>query len=424
MAKRVFKLTRRAALQSALAAGAVASGGARLARADEPAAGSSLLWYQQPAEQWTEALPIGNGRIGAMIFGGVARDRLQLNEDTLYAGGPYDPSSPDALIALPRVRQLIAEGRYREAQELANEKLMGRPLRMPSYQTVGDLVLSFGASSYATDYRRSLDLDSATAMTRYVQDGVTYSREVFASPVDDVIAMRISADRPGALFMRATFETPMPGAVSDAAPELVLRGSNTAQQGIAAALTFEARLSVTSDGGKVLMRDRGFTVERATSIVLLLAIATSYRRYDDVSGDPAALTRARLAAASGKSFDELRAAHIAEHRRLFRRVSIDLGTTPAAQLPTDERIRNSAKTDDPALAALYFQYARYLLIACSRPGTQPANLQGLWNDKLSAAVGLEVHDQHQHRDELLARGAGEPRASACSRWCRWCAISR
>src|SRR5690348_12274923 len=142
------------------------------------------LWYRQPAEQWVEALPIGNGRIGAMIFGGVARERLQLNDDTLYAGGPYDPSSPEALVALPKVRQLIAEGRYVEAHDLANEKMMGRPLRMPSYQTVGDLVLGFGVSSYATGYRRSLDLDAAIATTRYVQDGVTCSRELFASPVD------------------------------------------------------------------------------------------------------------------------------------------------------------------------------------------------------------------------------------------------
>src|SRR5690348_17132716 len=144
------------------------------------------LWYRQPAEAWTEALPIGNGRLGAMIFGGVARERLQLNEDTLYAGGPYDPSNSEALAALPQVRALIAAGRYREAQELANQKLMAHPLGMPSYQTVGDLMLDFGASA-ATDYQRELDLDTAIAVVRYHQDGTTFTREMFASPVDNVI---------------------------------------------------------------------------------------------------------------------------------------------------------------------------------------------------------------------------------------------
>lgn len=387
MSDHTFKLTRRAAVQSAVAVGAVAAGRSRHVFAEDTPAESSLLWYQQPAEQWTEALPIGNGRIGAMIFGGVARERLQLNDDTLYAGGPYDPSSPEALATLPKVRQLIAEGRYVEAHDLANEKMMGRPLRMPSYQTVGDLVLTFGASSYTSGYRRSLDLDSAIAMTRYVQEGVTYTREMFASPVDDVIAMRISADRRGALTMRATFETPMPGAAQVDGADLVLTGSNTSQQGVAAALKFEARVRGKVDGGWVELRDGEVIVTGANSAVLWVAIATNYKRFDDVSGDPDSTTRARLGAASTRSFDDLRAAHIAEHRRLFRRVSIDLGTTEVAQQPTDLRIRNSAKNDDPALAALYFQYARYLLISCSRPGTQPANLQGLWNDKLMAPWG-------------------------------------
>ena len=190
------------------------------------------LWYRQPAEQWTEALPIGNGRLGAMIFGGVARERLQLNEDTLYAGGPYDPSNPDALAALPQVRALIAEGKYADAQNLAQEKMMARPIRMPSYQTVGDLILSFGASAYAQDYRRELNLDTACARVRFARDGVTFTRESFASAVDQVIVTRITADRPGALDFRASFETPMPGAVAIDDGHLVLNGRNVAQQGI------------------------------------------------------------------------------------------------------------------------------------------------------------------------------------------------
>jgi alpha-L-fucosidase 2 len=382
------RITRRTALQSALAIGACGAGGNRLVFAqDAPPASHTLLWYRQAAEQWTEALPIGNGRLGAMIFGGVARERLQLNEDTLFAGGPYDPSSPDALDALPQVRKLIADGRYREAQDLANQRMMARPLRMPSYQTVGDLMITCGASSYASDYRRDLDLDSAIASVRYRQGDVTFTREMFASPVDEVIVVRLSADRPGAVSLRAGWETPMPGAVRVDGDALVLAGSNTSQEDLPAALHYEARVRVLADGGSPHPGDGEWIVDGANSVVLLIAVATSYRHYDDVGGDPGANTRATVDAAAAKSYEALRTAHLAEHRRLFRRVSLDLGTTSAAEKPTDQRIRNSGKSDDPALAALYFQYARYLLISCSRPGSQPANLQGLWNDKLSAPWG-------------------------------------
>jgi alpha-L-fucosidase 2 len=379
-------VTRRTALQGGIALATLATGSwrnaARAADADD-----LRLWYRQPAEAWTEALPVGNGRLGAMVFGGVARERLQLNEDTLYAGGPYDPSDPEALIALPRVRALIAAGKYAEAQALANEKMMARPLAMPSYQTVGDLLLSFGASSYAEGYRRDLDLDAAIARVEYRQDGVNWTREVFASAVDQVIAIRVRADREGAVSLRASFETPMPGGVRVEGDTLILSGRNTSQQGLPAALRFEARARVIAQGGELVSTDEALTLRGAKSVTLLVAMGTNYRRFDDVGGDPAAATRGQLDAAAAKGWDALVAAHVADHRRLFRRVSLDLGRTAASERPTDARIRNSASSDDPHLAALYFQYARYLLIACSRPGTQPANLQGLWNDKLSAPWG-------------------------------------
>ena len=381
-------VTRRTAIQGGIALTTLAAGEWRnTADAQEPGDRGLELWYRQPAEGWTEALPIGNGRLGAMIFGGVARERLQLNEDTLYAGGPYDPSDPGARVALPRVRALIAAGRYAEAQALANEKMMARPLRMPSYQTVGDLVLSFGASSFAENYRRELDLDSAVAGVGYRQDGVTWRREVFTSAVDQVIVMRIRADREGAVNLRASFETPMPGALRVEGDTLILAGSNTSQEGLPAALRFEARARLIARGGELVSSNDGLTLRGANSALLLVAIATNYRRFDDVGGDPAAITRRQLDAAAGKSWEELLNAHLADHRRLFRRVSLDLGHTAASEQPTDRRIRNSPTIEDPQLAALYFHYARYLLIACSRPGTQPANLQGLWNDKLSAPWG-------------------------------------
>src|SRR5688572_15579998 len=318
-------ITRREALQTGIALGALAAG--RLKGAERPpdtASGALQLWYRRPAETWTEALPIGNGRLGAMIFGGVARERLQLNDDTLYAGGPYDPSDPGARDALPRVRELIAQGKYAEAQSLANEKMMGRPLRMPSYQTVGDLVLNFAASSFAEGYRRDLDLDTAVAGVEFRQGGVTYRREMFASATDQVIAVRIRADREGAVNLRASFETPMPGAVRVEDNTLLLAGTNTSQEGVPAAPRFEARVRVVAQGGELISSDDALTLRGAHSALILVATATNYRRYDDVGGDPTAITRAQLAAAAGRTWEELLSAHAGDHQRLFRRVTLDL----------------------------------------------------------------------------------------------------
>ena len=382
-------INRRQTLKGGIALGVCASGALRSAASSDAPPNNELLrlWYRQPAEQWTEALPIGNGRMGAMIFGGVARERLQLSEDTLFAGGPYDPSNPDALAALPRVRALIAEGKYAEAQTLANEKMMGRPMRMPSYQTVGDLILTLGSSGFSEGYERALDLTTACATVRFAREGVKFTRESFASAVDQVIVTRIAADRPGALNFHASFETPMPGSVAVDGGHLVLNGVNTSQEQLPARLKFQARAVVIPEGGEVKFADGQIIVSGATSALVLVAIATSFRRFDDVSGDPAAITRAQIEAAASKSFDTLRTAHVSDHARLFGRVKLDLPVTDAARQPTNLRIRNSQTSDDPQLAALYFQYARYLLLGCSRPGTQPANLQGLWNDRLSAPWG-------------------------------------
>jgi alpha-L-fucosidase 2 len=378
-------VTRRTAIKGGIALGALASVNGRVFGQAAAPRRDLVLWYRQPAEEWTQALPIGNGRIGAMIFGGVARERLQLNEDTLFGGGPYDPSSPEALAALPRVRALINEGKYAEAQALAGEKLMARPLQMPSYQTIGSLMLAFGPSSYVDEYVRELDLDSAVATVRYRQGDVTWVRESFASAADEVIVTRVTSNGP--VNLRASFETPMPGAVRMDNNVLVLTGTNTSQNRLPAALRYEARASVFAEGGALSADEDIAVAMEARSVTIVVALATSYRRFDDVSGDPTALTRARLDAVARKGYEELLEAHTREHRRLFRRVSLDLGTTPAADRPTDVRIRTSQTADDPQLAALYFQYGRYLLISCSRPGSQPANLQGLWNDRLAAPWG-------------------------------------
>ncbi|WP_454884701.1 glycoside hydrolase family 95 protein [Sphingomonas oryzagri] len=373
--------TRRAVLE-----GAVATAGAiSLPAAARGAAGPSphTLWYRQPAGPWTEALPVGNGRIGAMVFGGIAQERLQLNEDTLWSGGPYDPVNPHAHDALSEVRRLIFAGRYADAQALANERMMATPLKQMSYQPVGDLLLDFPSLAAATTgYRRELDIDAAMAATQFTAGGVRFTRRVIASPINQVIAVHLAADRPGAIDCDVGLRSPQENVVValDGTDGLLLSGTNRAENGIAGALRFAARLRVIARGGTRAGAGDRLKVRGADSATILIAMATSYRKYDEAGGDPAAVTQAQLTRAGNRSFDDLATDSATEHRRLFRRVTLDLGRGPAAGRPTDERIRLNGTTDDPALAALYFHYGRYLLISSSRPGGQPANLQGLWND--------------------------------------------
>ena len=346
------------------------------------------LWYKGPAIEWTDALPLGNGRLGAMVFGGVARERLQLNEDTLYAGAPYQPANPKALTALPEVRKLIFAGKYVEAQELIQAQMMADPIRQVSYQTIGEMWLTFGVSSNAANYRRELDLTRAVSTVTYRQDGVNYGRETFISPVDQVLVMRLTADRPGSIDFQLGFETPQVGNVAmSGTNEIVLSGRNGPHAGKDGALRFESRVRVVADGGVQTAGTDELVVKDADSVLIFMAAATNYKSFRDVSGDPTAITKAQIDKAAVKTWDQLYAAHLAEHQRLFNRVSVDFGRTAFADLPTNERIAKSQIHDDPALAALYFQYGRYLLICCSRPGTQPANLQGLWNEKLNAPWG-------------------------------------
>ena len=353
------------------------------------------LHYTRPATEWVEALPVGNGRLGAMVFGGIHQERLQLNEDTLWAGGPYDPANPEALAALPEVRRLIAAGDYAAAQTLAAQKLMARPPHQAAYQTVGDLMLTFSGGDQVTHYRRELNLDTAVARTEYTTGSgpwaITHSREVFVSPVDQVIVVRVTAGQPGRggqlNFVLGAQSPQQANARTDGNDGLILEGRNGGAGNIPGALKFQAKVKVLLEGGSLRGDGQQLHISGARSATILIAAATSFRRYNDVSGDPAALNDATLRAAGGKTYEQLLAAHIAEHQRLFRRVSLDLGHTPDADLPTDERVRRFAAGGDPALASLYFQYGRYLLISSSRPGSQPANLQGLWNDSLNPPWG-------------------------------------
>ncbi len=251
------------------------------------------LWYEKPAAEWVEALPVGNGRLAAMVFGGTENERIQLNEGTLWAGGPYDPSSPEALEALPEARRLIFAGQYRDAHDLIGWKMMARPLEQMQYEPVGDLKLSFPGHAAMTGYRRELDLDTAVVKVSYTAGGARFVREIFSSPVDQVIVIHLTADTPGRINFTATMATPQQATVEAQPPAtLLLRGVNGDSRGIKGALKFEARVRVLTQGGKTTAEKRSVVVSGADSATLLIAAATSYKNYKDVSGDPEALTQA------------------------------------------------------------------------------------------------------------------------------------
>ncbi|HTR98869.1 MAG TPA: glycoside hydrolase family 95 protein, partial [Bacteroidota bacterium] len=356
-----------------------------------PAEWSSLkLWYAQPATAWQEALPVGNGRLGAMVFGKTAEERIQLNEATLWTGGPYDPAREGGAAALPEIRRLIFEGAYSEAHKLFGRTMMGMPVEQMKYQPLADLMLTFPGHDSVTGYRRELDLDQAVVTVSYRVGDVTFTREIFSSPVDQVIVIRCTADRPGQIALSAALRGVrnqdhsnygtdyfrMDGEPPDG---LSLRGKSADYLGIEGKVRYTARLKAFPEGGTMAVRGARLDIAGADAVTLLFAAATNFVNYRDVSADPDARVQTVLSAAGKKAYGALRADHCAEHRRLFRRVAIDLGTTDAAGRPTDERMRDATRQEDPQLCALFYQFGRYLLISSSRPGTQPANLQGIWN---------------------------------------------
>jgi len=357
------------------------------------------LWYDRPGREiLTEGFPIGNGQLGALILGGTALDRWALNEATLWNGGPYDPNNTEALGALPEVRRLIFAREYRAAAELAEAKMMGSPHLQAAYQPLGDLSLEFPMHGGATQYRRELDLQRALASIEYVVDGTRFTREIFASAVDQVLVARLRASRSGALECVLRLSSEQRRAVQwgnaiepwQNSTGLGMCGKNHAQLGIDGALTFDVAIDVRRVGGRAMPGDRCLSVRDADEIVLVAAIATNYRSFKDTSADPARLVRERLERARTFDFEQLFERHLADYQPQFRRLHIELGALGgAAALSTDARIDAFGNDQDPALAALYVQYARYLLLACSRAGSQPANLQGLWNEKMQPPWGCK-----------------------------------
>ncbi len=355
--------------------------------------GRHVLWYRQPATSWVEALPLGNGRLGAMVFGGITDERIQLNEDTLWDGYPLDPNNPKALEALPEVRRLLFAGENEAAVELAKKTMMGQPSSIRSYQALGELLIET-PSARVSNYRRTLDLTTATATVTYEEKGVRFSRELFSTAADDLLVVRFTASKPGAINLRLTLSRAQ-DATCAAHPErkdsLVLTGriNRKDRTGAERGLSFVAEARAIAKGGTVTNEGGILTVTGADEVLLLVDGATDFR-----GKNPLASVDSRLAAAGEKSFAKLAEAHRADFAAFFDRVSLTLGdpADPAVQLPTDERLRrNSEGNIDPALAATLFQYGRYLLISSSRPGSMPANLQGIWSWQMNAPWNADFH---------------------------------
>lgn len=344
------------------------------------------LRYSAPAEEWVEALPIGNGSMGAMIFGGVGNERIQFNEDTLWTGHPQDYQHPGAAEVLPELRRLLFEGRQKQAQDLAMDRFMSEPLRQCAYQPFGDVRLTFQGHDAPLNYIRSLDLGTALASVHYEVNGISFTRECFASYPDHILAIRLEAGSPGALSFDAIFDCPHEDhtQTSPGTDTLVLAGrvTHTGESGTESRLRFEARMQVQVQGGTGVATNDGIQVRGATTAVLYLAAATSFVNYQDISGDPDRRCTEVLAGIAGSDYETLKRRHIADYQALYKRVSIDLGPNKNRDMDTDKRLEAYRSVNDPHLAALLFQYGRYLLIASSRPGSQPANLQGLWNEKM------------------------------------------
>jgi len=376
---------------------------------DAPAKPTLKLWYRQPAGvDWNSALPIGNGRLGAMVFGGVERERLQLNEDSVWEGYKRSGANSNALAALPEVRKLLFEGKNEEASDLAAKTMMGIPTRIKSYQPLGDLIIenTEKASAPETNYRRELDLNTGIATTAYELGGVTYTRESFASAPSNLIVVQLTASKRGSINVKLSLTRERDAVCTNVnAQQLVLRGQipveyfNTKAEAhdvpdpakAVPGEKFEGRLAAIPYGGKATGTNGSITISGADSVTIFVAGGSDYWGTDpDVQCCKDIVTAMTKVA----PFQAARSAHIADYQKLFGRVSLDLGSAgpEVESLPTDERLKRVEKgAADPRLIALYFQYGRYLLMSSSRPGGLPANLQGLWNDKMNAAWNSDYH---------------------------------
>ncbi len=358
------------------------------AQAQNDVDGRSTLWYKQPASNWNEALPIGNGRLAAMVFGDPLNERLQLNEETIWAGEPGNNLLPDVATAIRDIRQLLFDGQYKAAQDLSNQAF---PRQAPAnanygmqYQTAGDLLLRFPYKGVISNFRRTLDLKNAVATVTYTSGGVHYKREYIASLKDRVLIVRITADRPASIDCELQLTSPFKQYTrAIKGRQLSLSGNSSSVDNKTGKLHYEVRAMPITEGGSIRANDSLLSISKASSLTVFISISTNFIDYKNLGNDPVLLNDKRLNTVSGKTFPSLKQQHIDVYKKYFDRLRLDLGSNKAADQPTDERIKAFAQTNDPALVSLYFQFGRYLLISSSMPGSQPANLQGKWNHLLS-----------------------------------------
>ncbi len=348
-----------------------------------------ILWYDKPAKNWEEALPIGNGRLGAMVYGGLEKETLQLNEETVWAGEPGNNIEAQFAQHLPKVRQLIFENRHAEAQDLAYKHLPFQASKTNnyglSYQTVGNLNLAFPDMTKATNYHRELDIANAITSVSYQKEGINYKRETISSLADDLIVMELTADQPGSISFEMSIDSPhLKQGIKVTDSEIRLSGTSGDQENKRGRVKFETIIKPKLTGGSIQSTGSTLKVIGADKVTIYISIASNFKNYKDLTVDPKAKARRLLESSDEKDFSTLKKDHSKKYRTLFDRVQLNLGSSQSITKPTDLRVKDFHEGNDQQLVALYFQFGRYLLISSSQPGTQAANLQGIWNDKLNA----------------------------------------
>lgn len=340
------------------------------------------LWYDQPAQNWNEALPIGNGRLGAMVFGTPSEEHLQLNEETVWAGSPHNNVNPESAPYLKIVRDLFFKGKYAEAHRVANKNIKSYQNGMP-YQTLGDLHITFQDQKNYTNYKRELDISKAVSRVSYTVDDVNYTRETFASFTDDVIIMKLTASKPGKLNFDISITSPQYHKIITGNKILQMEGKTTDHEGISGKVKFSALVKPILKNGNIIHKDTSLTIENADEVLLYFSAATNFINYRDLSEDAYQKASRYLEIAMNSDYETAKASHTEFYKSYFDRVKLDLGTTDSVNNPTNIRIHDFKQANDPQLVTLYFQYGRYLLISSSEPGGQPATLQGIWNYMLN-----------------------------------------
>lgn len=343
------------------------------------------IWFNRPAADWNEALPVGNGRLGAMIFGGINLERLELNEESVWTGEPRWDANPDALKTLPQVRKLLFQGKYREAEELARKGIMGSKRNSgATYQALGDIYLNFGNQKGISEYRRELDLQNATVRVSYKAGQVNYKREVFCTHPDQALVIRLSSDKPGAISFSCRLSR------KEANPIIQVTGNDILMSehvGNGKGVTLYSRLKLIPEGGQAFGDGDSIVVEKANSIIIFLTAATDYYGID-----PSVVSEEHMKTVTSKQYSEIKSSHISDYQHFFKRVSIDLGQSDGGYFTTDARVTAMQNGYvDTDLLELYYQFGRYLLISSSRPGNLPANLQGIWADGMRPPWSADYH---------------------------------